>query len=120
MGIAPHPGEMAAGKPHIPGQAPPGARRCGSARTSSPLPWPTARLRGRHAMSSTASQGAAATAVGVTLAKVVTSRWRWELVGWAAVVETDEPRGALGWEADLGPEPRPQALAAPSRPGVQP
>jgi hypothetical protein len=34
-----------------------------------------------HATSSTASQGAAATAVGVIPAKVMTSRWRWD---WSA------------------------------------
>ncbi len=34
--------------------------------------------RAAHATSSTASQGAAATAVVVTPAKVLTSRWRWD------------------------------------------
>src|SRR5262249_32453409 len=36
------------------------------------------------------------------------------------VVETDKLGGALGVEADLGPEPGPQALAAPSDFGCQP
>jgi hypothetical protein len=36
------------------------------------------------------------------------------------VVETDQLGGALGGEADLGPEPGPQALAAPSDLGCQP
>jgi hypothetical protein len=35
------------------------------------------------------------------------------------VIETDELCGALGGEADLGPEPGPQALAAPSGLGCQ-
>ena len=43
---------------------------------------------------------------------------RGEAVG--RVVETDQLGGALGGEADLGPEPGPQALAAPSGLGREP
>jgi hypothetical protein len=88
-----------------------------------------------HATSSTTSDGATATAVGVTPAKALTSRWRWdsstyplsardgggavprgETVG--RVVETDQLRGALGGEADPGSEPGPQPLTTPSGLGL--
>ena len=72
-----------------------------------------------------------ATAAGVTPAKAMTSRCEVRLVDVAAlcryqggvvadgkavrrVVETDQPGGPLGGEADLGPEPGPQTFAAPS------
>src|SRR5215472_2982443 len=68
-----------------------------------------------QAMGSTASQGAAATAVGGDQGGAVTGG---EAVG--GVVEADELGGAFGGQAGLGPEPRPQPLAAPSGLGGQP
>ena len=72
--------------------APPGVLEKCSALAVSPTSIGASRFAGRghaldaysgaaHAMSSTASHGATATAVGVTPAKVLTSRWRWD---WSA------------------------------------
>jgi hypothetical protein len=51
-----------------------------------------ARSVAAHAMSSTASQGAEATAFGVTPANVITSRWRWD---WSANPPSAATRAAL-------------------------